>query len=86
MNGVENEPGKDPVTRTESLVLTRLPPRTAADSVSIQWSSEVKLVKPTLKEANDPLALVGTRERIPMRMFSMPVNPSLVSWRRSAKC
>ena len=33
---------KDPVTQTESLVLTRLPPRTAADSVSIQWSSEVK--------------------------------------------
>ena len=53
---------KDPVTRTESLVLTRFPPRTVADSVSIQWSSEVK---PTLKEANDPLALVGTRERIP---------------------
>ena len=32
---------KDPVTRTESLVRTRPPPRTVADSVSIQWSSEV---------------------------------------------
>ena len=42
MNGVENEPGKDPVTRTESLVLTRLPPRAVVGRVSIQWSSEVK--------------------------------------------
>ena len=33
---------KDPVTRTESLVRTRPPPRTAADSVSIQWSCVVK--------------------------------------------
>ena len=40
--GVAKRPGKDPLTRTESLVLTRLPPRTVADSVSIQWSSEVK--------------------------------------------
>ena len=33
---------KDPVTQTESPVLTRLPPRTTAHSVSIQWSCVVK--------------------------------------------
>ena len=33
---------RDPVTRTESLVLTRLPPRAVEDSVSIQWSCVVK--------------------------------------------
>ena len=45
------------------------------------YNGLVSEMKPTLKEANDPLALVGTRERIPMRMFCMPVNPRLVSWR-----
>ena len=79
MYSVEKVPGKDPLTRTESLVLTRLPPR--AEATAYQYNGLVSEVKPTLKEAKDLLALVGTRERIPMRMFSMPVNPSLVSWR-----
>jgi hypothetical protein len=42
VNGVENEPGKDPVTRTESLVLTRLPPRAVVGQRinTMVWCSE----------------------------------------------
>ena len=49
------------MTRTESLVLTRLPPRAVA--TAYQYNGLVSEVKPTLKEANDLLALVGTREK-----------------------
>ena len=61
MYSVEKVPGKDPLTRTENLVLTRLPPRAAA--TAYQYNGLVSEVKPTLKEANDLLALVGTREK-----------------------
>ena len=51
MYSVEKVPGKDPLTRTENLVLTRLPPR--AEATAYQYNGLVSEVKPTLKEAND---------------------------------
>ena len=71
------EPGKDPVTADRKPCPYKTPSPGRSGHVTIQWSSEVKWN--ILKEASDLLALVGSRERIPMRMFSMPVNPSLAS-------
>ena len=42
MYSVEKVPGKEPLTRTESLVLTRLPPRTEA--TAYQYSGLVSEV------------------------------------------
>ena len=72
-----NEPGKDPVTADRESCPYKTPSPGRSGHVTIQWSSEVRWN--TFKEASDLLALVGSRERIPMRMFSMPVNPSLAS-------
>jgi hypothetical protein len=71
------EPGKDPMTADRKSCPYKAPSPGCSGHVTIQWSSEVKWN--TLKEANDLLALVGSRERTPMRMLSMPVNPNLAS-------